>query len=93
MTDSALFDDILAAGWAPEFLAARALEHMRDGEIEAAAAYTACLSEMCRGQLLPPDCEKPSRRQRAVGRACAVAVKLKEILTHEERLQLGSNLI
>lgn len=87
------FEEILVAGWAPEFLAGQVLMHIRTSEIEAAAQCAALLSEMCRGTLLPPNCEKPSHRQRVVGRSCAVVVRLKEVLTKEERSQIGCDLI
>lgn len=89
------WDDIVDAGWAPEFCAGNVLKYLRrdktpEHSLESARWYHAQLVEMSRGKLLPQlvGLKPESHRQRVVGRACAVLVGLQEMLTTEEKEKL-----
>ena len=89
------WDDILDAGWAPEFAAGNVLKYLRrskdpEHSLEAARWYYARLLELSRGELPSAAWESSRSGPRLfIGRACAVRARLEALLTSEEKHQIS----
>jgi hypothetical protein len=87
------WDTIVNEGWAPEYAAGNILKYLRRTKapvhsLESARWFYARLGELSRGELVSVQWSKESQRSYARGRASAMLVRLKELLTSEEFLRL-----
>jgi hypothetical protein len=89
------WDDVLEEDWGPEFCAGNILKYIRrskepESDLVKARWYYDRLIELSRGTITPKRSARyaEANRQLAVGRACAVMVRLLDMLTKDEVISL-----